>query len=97
MIAAVSSIVISRKETKNEIAKLIKQHEFDMENEKEKHKNELEKQEIEHRHQMELLQKENEGKMNSEMMSVVLSEAMKNPEVQRQIAKGISKSNNKKH
>ena len=41
VIAAISSTTISRKETKVEIDKLIKQHELDLETERQKHRNEL--------------------------------------------------------
>lgn len=91
LIAAISSVMISRKETKGEIDKLIKQHELDLETEREKHKYELEKKEIEHKHQLELMQKEMENKLGADMMNTIMSEAMKMPEVRSQITQGIKK------
>lgn len=91
LIAAISSVMISRKETKGEIEKLVKQHEMNMESEREKHKYELEKQEIEHKHQLELMQMEMENKLGSDMMNAIMSEAMKMPEVRNQISQGMKK------
>ncbi len=62
LIAAATSIMVSRKGTKGEIEKLIKQHELDLETEREKFKYEMEKKELEHKHQLELLQKESENR-----------------------------------
>lgn len=88
-IAAYSSVSISRKEAKKEIVQLIKQHEFDLEIEREKHKNELEKVEIEHKHQIELMQKEFESKMGSELTNTIFSEVLKDPEIKKQIINGM--------
>ena len=96
LIAAISSVWISRKATKGEIEKLIKQHELDLETEREKHKNELEKKEIEHKHQLELMQKESENKLGADIMNTLVSEAMKTPEMRNQISQGIRNSRGKK-
>lgn len=95
-IAAVSSIMVSRKETKGEIEKLIKQHEMDLETEREKHKNELEKKEIEHKYQLELMQKEMENRLGADMMNTIMTEAMKTPEIRNQISQGFRKNSGKK-
>ena len=96
LIAAISSVLISRKETKGEIEKLIKQHELDLETEREKHKNELEKKEIEHRYQLELMQKENENKLGADILSTFVSEAVKTPEVRNQISQSIRNNGKRK-
>ena len=93
LFAAISSIMISRKETKGEIDKLVKQHELDLETERERHKYELEKQELEHKHKMELMQKEMENKLGTDMINTLISEAIKMPEVRRQISQGMKKGN----
>lgn len=95
LIAAISSVWISRKTTKGEIEKLIKQHELDLETEREKHRNELEKKEIEHKYQLELIQKENENKLGADIMNTIVSEAMKTPEIRNQISQGVRNSRGK--
>ena len=95
-IAAVSSVFISKRETKTEIEKLIKQHEFDLETEREKHMHELEKQELEHKHQMDMLKIEAENKLGSDVLNTVVSEAMKMPETRNQILQGMRGTKKKK-
>lgn len=96
IIAAVSSVSISRRETRTEIEKLIKQHEFDLETEREKHMHELEKQEIEHKHQIDMLKIEAENKLGSDVLNTFVSEAMKMPETRNQILQGMRNSKKKK-
>ena len=48
--------------------------------------------EIEHIYQMELKQKELDSALGNSLMSSVMTEAMKNPDIQRQIQSGISSS-----
>ncbi len=91
LIAAISSVMISRKETKGEIDKLVKQHELDLETERERHKYALEKQELEHKHQMESMQKEIENKLSADLINALMCEAMKMPEVRSQILQGMKK------
>lgn len=96
VIAAVSSVLISRRETKTEIDKLIKQHEFELETEREKHLHELEKQELEHKHQMDMLKVEAENKIGSDVLNAVVSEAMKFPETRNQFLQGMKNSKKRK-
>ena len=96
LIAMLSSIMISRKQIKGEIEKLIKQHELDLETEREKHKNELEKSELEHRHQLELIQKETENRMGEGVVNTFISEVIKTPEIRSQISKGFMQSGKKR-
>lgn len=100
IIASLSSIAISRKETKGEIEKIVKQHELNLESERERYRYEIEKQEMDHKHQMELMQKEMENKFGLDLMNSLMSEILKNPEIQKQVAQGIrdnqSRGNKKK-
>lgn len=96
LIAAISSVVISRKTTRGEIEKLIKQHELDIETEREKHRNELEKKEVEHKYQLELMQKEMENRLGTDMMNTIMAEAMRTPEIRNQISQGFRKYSGKK-
>ena len=72
--------------------KLEKQFALDLEKERELFKMEKEKMEIEPRYQMELKQKELDSALGNSLMSSVMTEAMKNPDIQRQIQSGISSS-----
>lgn len=96
VIAAISSILVSRKQTRGEIDKLVKQHELNLEAEKQKFQHELEMQELEHRHQLEIIQKESENKLGADMMNTFVTEAMKMPEIRQQISQGVQNSGKKK-
>lgn len=80
-----------REQNKLEIEKLMNQHKMDLEAQKQKHQMEVEKMELEHKHKLELTQKETENKLGSDLMSQMLSEVMKTPEVKRQIVQGMQK------
>ena len=77
----------SGKKAKNDIEVIIKQHEVDLEALERKHQMEIEKINIEHKHQLELKNKE----LESSLTASIVSEAMKVPEVQKQIANGMKK------
>lgn len=96
LISGIVTYAVSRRQTKNEIEKLIKQHELDMESLREKNQMELEKMNIEHRHELELKEKEFEQKLSSDFMNNMMSEVMKYPEIKGQIISGMSKSSRKK-
>ncbi len=83
----------SKKQFKEDIKRLEKQHELDIEKERERFKLEKEKLEIEHNHQIELIQKEAESNTNSEIVKTVITEAMKNPDIQRQISQSTRNGN----
>ena len=53
-IAGFASYAVARKQAKADIERLIKQHELDIEKEREKFTMEKEKMELEHKHQLEL-------------------------------------------
>ncbi len=98
--ALISGIVtnsVTRKQTKTEIDKLIKQHEFDLENMRENFKHQQEIKELEHKHQLEIQRNEFENKLGSDVMNTIIGEAMKNPEVQRQISQGMSNAGKKRY
>ena len=78
------------------LEKLEKQHELDIEKERELFKMEKEKMELEHKHQLELSQKDMENQLGANLTNTLITEAMKMPEVRRQFTQGI-KNNGKKH
>ena len=84
-ISGFGSYFITRKQTKADLAQLEKQHELDIEKEREKFAMEKEKMEIEHRHQIELLQKQAESSLGN----TIISEALKMPEIRQQISAGM--------
>lgn len=90
LISGIASYCVARKQTKSDVLKLEKQFQLDLEKEREKFEMEKEKMEIEHRYQMELKQKELDNALSGAMVSSVMTEAMKNPDIQRQIQSGIS-------
>lgn len=89
LIAAFSSIVISRKGTKAEINKLIKQHELDLETEREKHSYELEKQRIEHENQIERMQRDAENKMGADLVNALVTGVINTPEFRNKISQSM--------
>lgn len=80
-----------REQNKLDIEKLMNQHKMDLEALERKHQMEIEKMEIEHKHKIELAQKDLEGKLGSDLMSQMVSAAMKTPEMRRQIFQGRQK------
>lgn len=88
LISGISSYAVARKQTKNDLIAIVKQHEVDLEALERKHQMELEKLNLEHTHQLELQQKEFEAKFSTSL----LTETMRMPEVRQQISKGMKKS-----
>ena len=78
------------------LKKLEKTYELDLEKEKEKHKMEIDKLQLEHKNRLELQQKQFENQLGSDMMNTLISEAMKMPEVKRQISQGMNTAGNKR-
>lgn len=95
-IAGFASYAVARKQAKADIQRLEKQHELDIEKEREKFAMEKEKMEIEHHHQLELLQKEYENTLGASVTSTLITEAMKNPVVKQQLSQGIKSGGRKK-
>ena len=95
-IAGFTSYAVARKQAKADLQKLEKQHELNLEKERELFAMEKEKMEIEHSHQLELVQKEMENNLGASLTNTILMEALKMPEVRQQITQGM-KSSSKKH
>ncbi len=90
-IAGFASYAVARKQAKADIQRIEKQHELDIEKERELFAMEKEKMEIEHKHQLELAQKEMENNLGASLTSTLLTEAMKMPEVRQQISQEMKK------
>ena len=72
-----ASYLASRKQSKSDLEKLMKQYELDIEKDREKFTMEKEKLEIEHRHQLELKQKEMENQLGTDIFSTITKEYMR--------------------
>ena len=82
-----SSYAVARRQAKNDIKIILKQHEVDLAALERKHQMELEKLNLEHTHQLELQEKEYEANLGSSL----LSEVMKYPEVRQMFSQGMRK------
>ena len=87
VISGFSSYLVARRQAKNDLKILVKQHEIDLESLERKHQMEIEKINLEHTHQKELQEKDFEAKLSSSL----LTEAMKMPEIRQQISQGMRK------
>ena len=96
VLCSLITYIASRMQSKSDMQKLEKQHELDIEKEREKFAIEKEKMEIEHRHKLELLQKETENKLNAELTNTMITEAMKLPVVREQISQGVKSGSKRK-
>ncbi|MBR4289380.1 MAG: hypothetical protein IKT52_01920 [Oscillospiraceae bacterium] len=96
VISGFASYFASRRQAKADLQKLQKQHELDIEKEREMFAMQKERMELEHKHQLELMQKEMENQLGANMTNTILAEAMRMPEVRQQLAQGVRKGN-KKH
>lgn len=96
LISGFGSYFASRRQAKADMEKLQKQHELDIEKEREMFAMQKERMELEHRHQLELQQKEWENQLGASFTNTVITEAMKMPEVRQQFAQGVRNSG-KKH
>ena len=97
VLCSLITYIASRMQSKSDMEKLEKQHELDIEKEREIFAMEKEKLELEHRHQLELIQKEAENKINVELTNTMVSEAMKLPAVREQISLGVKNGSKRKH
>ena len=96
LISGIASYSAARRQAKSDLEKLQKQHELDIEKEREMFAMQKERTELEHRHQLELKQKEMENQLGASFTNTLLTEAMKMPEVRQQFAQGV-RSSGKKH
>lgn len=90
LISGIVTYMVSRKQTKNEINKLIKQHELNLESQRKQYEHEIAILNLEHEHQLKLKDKELENKLSGDMMNTLILEAMKNPEIKRQFNQGVT-------
>ena len=97
VIAGFTSYAVARKQGKADMQRLEKQHDLDIEKEREKFAIEKEKMEIAHRYQLELLQKESENNLGSSLTNTLINEVMKIPEVRKQLSQGVRNSQLGKH
>lgn len=95
LISGIASYLISRKQMKTDLEKLNTQYKLDIEKEREKFLMEKEKMELEHKYELERQQKEFENQLGGNFVNTMIAEAMKMPEVRRQITQGMSASKNK--
>lgn len=95
LISGLASYACANKKAKAEIKKIEKQHSLDIEKEREKFELEKEKMEIGFKHQLELKDKEIENQVGANLMDAVVKEAMRSPEIKRQMQQGIIKGLNK--
>ena len=91
LISGIVTYAVSRRQTKSEIEKLVKQHELDMESLREKNQMEVERISIEHKHELELKEKEFEQKLSSDLIINIMSEMIKDPKIKGQILAGMNK------
>ena len=96
LISGFGSYFAARRQAKADLEKLQKQHELDIEKEREMFAMQKERMELEHRHQLELKQKEWENQLGVSFTNTVITEAMKMPEVRQQFAQG-GRNSGRKH
>ena len=93
LISGIASYSVSRRQAKADIEKLQKQHELDIERERELFAMEKERMELEHKYQIESKQKELENQMGADLISMMTKEYMRSPAGQAQ----MRNAGNKKH
>ena len=87
IISGLTTWAVTRKQAKNDIEKIVKQHEVDIESLERQHSMELEKMSMEHTHQLELQKNEMEANLGTSF----ISEFIKMPEFRQQLSRGIKK------
>lgn len=95
LISGIASYLISRKQMKTDLEKLNTQYKLDKEKERERFSMEKEKMELEHKYELERQQKEFENQLGGNFVNTMITEAMKMPEVRRQITQGMNTSKKK--
>ena len=85
IISGFASYFAARRQTKADLQRLEKQHELDIEKEREMFAIEKERMNIEHKHQLELKQKEMENQLGSEVLSSIVKEYLHSPAGQAQM------------
>ena len=97
LISGIASYSAARRQAKSDLEKLQKQHELDIEKEREMFAMQKERMELEHKHQLELKQIEMENQLGSTFTTTLMNEVMKMPEIRQQISQGISGSKRKSY
>ena len=95
LVAGLWSYFGARKQAKDEINRLVKQHELDLDTQKKVFEMEKEKMELEHKHKLEIVQQEIGVKAGADIMTSVFSAALNTPEAKQQISQEMRKRNNK--
>lgn len=85
VISGIASYSVARKQGKADLQKLEKQHKLDLDKQREVFEMEKEKMELEHKHRIELMEKETENALGTELISTLAKEYMHTPEGQAQI------------
>lgn len=93
---ASAQIRVVEEQNKHDLEKLMEQHKIDIDSLNKKHQQELEKMELEHKHKLELIEKENENVLGQNLITGVIGEMIKMPEIKSQISKEIRQSSTKK-
>ena len=84
-ISGFASYFAARRQAKADLQRLEKQHELDIEKEREMFAIEKERMNLEHKHQLELKQKEMENQLGSEVLSSIVKEYLHSPAGQAQM------------
>ena len=95
VISGMASYSASRRQAKADMEKLQKQHELDIEKEREIFAMQKERMELEHRHQLELKQKEMENQLGTDLIATMAKEYMRSPAGQAQMRSAGSKKHGK--
>lgn len=95
VLCSLISYLAARRQSKADLQRLQKQHELDIEKERELFAMEKEKLELTHKFQLELKDKELESQLGANVTSALFTEVMKMPEMRQQIAQGIRKRDKK--
>jgi hypothetical protein len=96
IISGISSYVAACRQGKNELKKLQKSHELELETERERHKMEMDRAERDFEHKLELQKNDFENQMGASFLTTVVGEAMKTPEVRKQMIQGMKNTQRKK-
>lgn len=103
VIAGVFSYMCAKKQAKAEIAKLDRQFsidlekerekaKLDLEQEREKNKMEIERLHLQHQHELEMKDKETQNSMGESVVTALISEMMKMPEMKKTMSDSFRKS-----
>ena len=91
LITGFASYAVARKQTKADMQKLEKQYKLDPDKEREKFAMEKERMELEHKHQLELMEKEMESRLGTNILSTITSAYLHSPAGQAQMRSAGSK------